>query len=303
MILDSLAKRMKPSDIKRLTKADFAKPSFYNREKFDRDWKRPNEEKYLSTLEFLEELGMLYDGTEQEVSDYSLYPHITAIFSGLVVLPDEERISEVKKKIPGYMDSFFGEFKKEFSDHSTGVVKGKIDEVHLHFPKAKRKYLDSIESWLDYRLALSKNTADQLASDDNKKASAYFGRGYLQSLINGFGEEGGINELATLIGVNPIPDFYIGAYNGIKVGPLAVNTFDGLGKTILSHELGHHVGHFMEDHPLSTTTTSKFEKVRECLAGSHQEESKKIKKKVKSRYCPKSDVFTHYLSSIPCCLY
>lgn len=295
LILDSLASSLSPSVLKRMSKSEFAKPTFYNREKFDRDWTDPFAEKYNSTLKYLEGLTQIYDGKTETVSKADLYPFITDMLRAIELLPDDKELKEVKDKVPGFFDSYFGNIAKEFSAQSTEEIKKEVTDIHIHYPKTKKEYLNYIQSWLKYRQALSNNTAKQLSDPTNKKAKAYFGRLYLQSLLLGESEEGGVSELGPLVSINAVPDFYIGSYNGIKIGPYAVEKFDTDGKQILGHELGHHIGHFMEDHPLSNKSTDRFEKVRECLSSAHPDKkdiSKKVKATGKKTYKWKEDMYT-----------
>lgn len=282
LLLQNLTKSLSARDIRTLSKSNFAKKRFYNRPKFGRDWSDPDGKTYLNTLQHLQELQRIYVGDEEIVRDHDVYPFLIEMLHGLKLLPEKEKLEEVKKKVPAFMDKFFENFAKEFSSDSTGIIKGAIGELHINYPETREEFLKKVENWLDYKKSLADETLKQLRDKTNKKAIAFHGREYLQSLIMGGNADGALSQITPLVAVNPIPDFYIGAYNGIKMGPFAVNEFDGAGKQVLAHELSHHIGHFMEENPLSKDTTGKFKVLRQCLASSHKDGVKKVKVKVKS---------------------
>jgi len=296
LLLNSLKKGLSKKDFRRLSKPNFTKTGFYNRERFDRDWSQPHKDLYRSTLSYLKELQKIYVGDAETVKPFDLYPHVSAILQGIETLPSDKTKEDVKKKVPEFIDGFFKKFGEIFSKRSTSIIQSKMNKLHIKFPDSKNQYLEKVEKWLAHKQSLADSSLKLLRDSKNIQAPSYFGRQYLQKLLSGQSEIGGLNELAPLVGVNPIPDLYIGTYNGIKMGPYAVKEFDGPGKQVLAHELGHHIGHFMESHPLSQDTTYTFARVRQCLATTHNEVKSEDQMEVRSlgkkKYLWKENLYT-----------
>lgn len=282
LALEALTKNLTPADLRILSKPNFPKKRFYNRTKFERDWTDPNANLYVTTLQHLEELSKIYVGDDERVRDSDLYAYLNSILSGLKLLPSQEEVDKIKAKVPDFIDGFFNDFNQEFSTESTGIIKAEVGKLHIDYPDSQKEYLEKIKRWLEYKKAVADDSLKKLRDPNNKKAIAFFGRDYLQSLLLERDAEGDLTSLSTLVSVNPIPDFYIGVYNGIKMGAFAVTEFDQAGKQVLAHELGHHVGHFMEENPLSIDTTKEFKSVRQCLASAYPDEKTKVSMKLKS---------------------
>ncbi|MFT6067697.1 MAG: hypothetical protein ACJAT2_001876 [Bacteriovoracaceae bacterium] len=272
LALEALSK-LRKSELKTLSKPNFTRPSYYINPRFSPDWSDPNnKEKFYSTTEHIENQLNFYDGIETKIDSHELNAYMMTIINSLEILPDETEVEKAKIDSKEYLESFFDSFGKEFSRESTKDIKSEVGSLHLNFPKTKKEYLKEVKGWLNSRKGTLLDYKKLKDLDDVDRKNEFLGRGLLQDLMMGTGASGGLNEFVEQLGVNPIPDLYLGAYNGIKVGPIAVKDFSNKGKQILAHELGHHVGHFMEKNRLSHRTTVKFKRTRECLAASHTEE-------------------------------
>ncbi len=264
---------LRASELKTLSKPDFTRPSYYINPKYSPDWSDPNnKEKFYTTTEHIENMLSFYDGMETKIDSHELNAYMMTILNSLNILPDEKEVEKAKRDSKEYLESFFNSFEKEFSKESTHDIKSEVGSLHLNFPETKKEYIEKIKSWLNSRKGILLDYKKLRESENGVKGTELIGRGLLQDLMMGTGASSGLNEFVDELAVNPIPDLYLGAYNGIKVGPVAVKDFSNKGKQILAHELGHHVGHFMEKSRLSNKTTFKFKSTRECLASSHTEE-------------------------------
>lgn len=282
LALEPLSQKLSKSDLLALSKPNFTRVEHYMNPKFSPDWKDPNnKDKFLNTMEHIENQLEFFEGGIPEIDDYELNAYMSTILNSMEILPTTKELEKAKVDSKAYLDDFFKSFKKEFSEESTLDIQKEVGSLHINYSESKKDYLDKIKKWLEARKGILRDFKKLSESENKEKGEEIIGRGLLQDLMMGSSASSGQTEFVEKLGVNPIPDLYLGAYNGIKMGPLAVKDFSNKGKQILAHELGHHVGHFMEKHRLSNPTTLKFKDTRECLAKSHGEESlDKVKMKL-----------------------
>lgn len=269
--LETLSTKLKRSDLLSMSKSNFTRADFYENPKFSPDWSDPtNKEKFHSTLEHIETQLSFYEGSSSEIDVYELNGYMMTFFNSLEALPDETEVEKAKIESKEYLGSFFKTFGREFSKTSTTDIHKEVGNLHINYSQTKKEFIESVKGKIRARKGILLDYQKLSESENSQKLNEILGRGLLQDLKFGSSATVGLDEFVDGLAVNPIPDFYLGAYNGIKMGPLAVKDFTNKGKQILAHELGHHVGHFMEKNGLSGQTILKFKNVRECLSSSHE---------------------------------
>jgi hypothetical protein len=270
MILEPLSTRLSQSELLTLSKSNYTRVDFYKNPKFSPDWSDPsNKDKFHSTLTHIEAQLAFYEGSVSEIDSFELNGYMMTFFNSLETLPSKEDVDKAKVESKEYLGTFFKAFASEFSKASTEDIQKEVGSLHINYSETKKQFIEKIKRKIRSRKGILLDYKKLSESEKKNELNEILGRGLLQDLRSGSSSTDGLDEFVDSLAINPIPDFYLGAYNGIKMGPLAIKDFSNKGKQILAHELGHHVGHFMEKHGLSDKTILKFKNVRECLSSSH----------------------------------